>query len=587
MTTAADIIELLLARKHGNLIVERKTGLPPGWGKWMRSQKGADSQLTISTVMACQLLQPDKNSRERTGAKLCMLQAFCQLWWQHWDPAPRDQRGLHWLAMLISLLIHGFFLLLLLWVAWVRWAADVAPGGEEGRMQVSFLRRDAVAAGLRGGTGSGAPDAVQDVVAEPVVAPWPARERGRQRESAVEATPVQAPSMAATPVAANTTPAAPQGSASLASLSPSVLVPAQQPLQSTPTPVATTEFVVPPPAPVGVAIGVLEAADVHVREREVTVVEPRPLMSIVDSPQVDIPEFPHAALSVPEHEVVAVVERPNVQASIAQQISVPELALPDSTVRELEVTQLTDANIELKRPRQSELDVALAVREVKVRTRELPVVDDAPQASDQLSADVHSPRDPVPMVSSSQARRDPVEVAGSGQVSTTEDWSAPLRSDDWSAADMAGQRHIEAHGQRAEGLFDRSGAVRVAEIDAKTEALRRGAPGSDADSWSRERIARSGSWLKRPPYGFTPTSLDRYWVPNESLLSEWVRKGIKNIEIPIPGTSTRISCVVSLLQFGGACGLSDPNMNEQPAQARPPPAIPFKKELQDGNAGGR
>jgi hypothetical protein len=70
---------------------------------------------------------------------------------------------------------------------------------------------------------------------------------------------------------------------------------------------------------------------------------------------------------------------------------------------------------------------------------------------------------------------------------------------------------------------------------------------------------------------------------SESLLAEWVRKGIKNIEIPIPGTNTRISCVVSLLQFGGGCGLSNPNMQEQPAQARPPPDVPFKKELQEEN----
>ncbi|MEE7561273.1 transmembrane repetitive protein, partial [Xanthomonas sp. Kuri4-2] len=115
----------------------------------------------------------------------------------------------------------------------------------------------------------------------------------------------------------------------------------------------------------------------------------------------------------------------------------------------------------------------------------------------------------------------------------------------------------------------------------------RGAPGGDSDSWTRDRLAQSGTWLKRPPYDYTPTSLDRYWIPNESLLQEWVRRGLKQIEIPIPGTTTRITCVVSLLQFGGGCGLSDPNMNEQPAQARPPPDIPFKRELQEDNGSVR
>jgi hypothetical protein len=38
-----------------------------------------------------------------------------------------------------------------------------------------------------------------------------------------------------------------------------------------------------------------------------------------------------------------------------------------------------------------------------------------------------------------------------------------------------------------------------------------------------------------------------------------------------------VKCVVSILQAGGACGLFDPNLNEQPATARPPPVIPVKR----------
>ncbi len=78
-------------------------------------------------------------------------------------------------------------------------------------------------------------------------------------------------------------------------------------------------------------------------------------------------------------------------------------------------------------------------------------------------------------------------------------------------------------------------------------------------------------------------SFDKYWAPNESLLAEWVRRGIQTMEIPIPGTNSKISCVISVLQFGGGCGLTDPNMQDQPAVARPPPDIPFKKELQENN----
>ncbi len=59
------------------------------------------------------------------------------------------------------------------------------------------------------------------------------------------------------------------------------------------------------------------------------------------------------------------------------------------------------------------------------------------------------------------------------------------------------------------------------------------APGSETDTWTRDQIAQGGTWLKRPPYGYTPTSLDKYWIPNQTLLQEWVRRGLKKIEIPI------------------------------------------------------
>ncbi|KLN99526.1 membrane protein [Stenotrophomonas maltophilia] len=131
-------------------------------------------------------------------------------------------------------------------------------------------------------------------------------------------------------------------------------------------------------------------------------------------------------------------------------------------------------------------------------------------------------------------------------------------------------------------MFNADGSVRVPGQEGDGHAAR-GAPGGANDGWSKERIAQSGTWLKRPPYDYTPTSFDKYWVPQESLLAEWVRKGVKAMEIPLPGTNTRISCVISILQAGGGCGLTNPNMQDQPAVARPPPDIPFKKELQEDN----
>jgi hypothetical protein len=96
-------------------------------------------------------------------------------------------------------------------------------------------------------------------------------------------------------------------------------------------------------------------------------------------------------------------------------------------------------------------------------------------------------------------------------------------------------------------------------------------------------IDRAGTWLRRKPYPYEPTRWDRLWRPNETLLEEWVDKGVKQVGIPIPGTNKRIVCIISILQLGGGCGISDPNLNEQPARARTAPDVPFKPQLQEGN----
>ena len=40
----------------------------------------------------------------------------------------------------------------------------------------------------------------------------------------------------------------------------------------------------------------------------------------------------------------------------------------------------------------------------------------------------------------------------------------------------------------------------------------------------------------------------------------------------------QLAACARVLQAGGACSLFDPNLNEQPATARPPPDIPVKRK---------
>lgn len=148
------------------------------------------------------------------------------------------------------------------------------------------------------------------------------------------------------------------------------------------------------------------------------------------------------------------------------------------------------------------------------------------------------------------------------------------RSDDWGAS--ARNRPGGDTGKQP-GLFNADGSPR---LSAGTAQPGGGFP-PGSDNWTKDQFDRAGVWLKRKPNDFTPTRFEKVWVPSETLLEEWVRRNVRSVSIPIPGTSKKLECKVSLLQLGGGCTISDPNMNDQEAEARPPPDIPFKPELQE------
>lgn len=97
-----------------------------------------------------------------------------------------------------------------------------------------------------------------------------------------------------------------------------------------------------------------------------------------------------------------------------------------------------------------------------------------------------------------------------------------------------------------------------------------------ADGMVEYRIAdldRAGHFDVEPAMAYEATAFERYWVPSESLLEEWVRRGIKRVSIPIPGTNQHITCFISLVAPGAACGITPPRqMNERvEAEYVPPP----------------
>jgi len=601
VTKAADLIEALLARKPDRPLLERRSRLPYAWAHWIRTRDvvggAAFSSAALAEVIDARPMPPSRGVLPR----LTPWQAFVRLGWQQWDPRPRDERPYHWLAVLASFLIHLGFFILLLWVAVVRMSRPPEAGDDAGRVRMEIVGRGSPAEtgggpGEPQGGGAASPAPARQATARPAARRAQAAAPGKTAAAAATAPPPP-PDASAEPTdstAASEPITAPPMTLPTPRLPEPVI--ASQPLQVTETPVTTTDFVLPPQQAVELPVPSpreVTPPPVQVRERQVEVVQQpqlvAPRVRAVDAPSLRLP-----APAVREREVTTV--------------TAPQITLPQSAPREVSVPQLRGPDVQV---RQVELP---AVADAAPAPTAAPSPSPAPaSAGDSATASTQ----PQPSGGSTSTNAKAAAAPSSGATASTPGsgtrpsdrpagnpgasgasgpraaakvggWDTQAPGTDWSVGKQDRSGDAGATGAQGQGLYNADGSVRLAgDGQGSASTQERGAPGGERDSWSRERISSSGTWLKRPPYDYSPTSFDQYWVPNDSLLAEWVRKGVKQVEIPIPGTSTKIKCVVSLLQFGGGCGLTNPNMNEQPAQARPPPDVPFKKELQEDNGSVR
>lgn len=572
---ADDILDWLLARQPDKRILEKTTGLPYGWGLWLRALSPLPRPFRASEVLA-ELAQREPMPTGGRLPELSFVQAMRRLLWQGWDPAPRDQRWMRWTSALISALLHLMFALLLLWVALIRPPSEPEQGGESGRVQVEFVGR-----GTPQQEQGASPAAAEPATADAAIAAAMANAQAMAQAEA-DARTASAPQPAAAPAP----PSAPQP-APPAPATPAV----EQPVQATEVAQATTDFVVPPTSVPRTEVRVMtrEPQDIAVRERTVVTVEAPTPRTTVPAPRTAEPQLRTPELTVQERQVT-VVEAPTPTVAIAGPRVEATVPHREVQVREREIRPVTAPSVNVATLPTREVAVPGRSPEVAVRERAVPNAAPRPAPPSPAAASSTATA-PAAANASTAASTSTSPTATRAPASPSKappgSWATPNRSDDWGAAnhpqdaDLNG-RAVSATQGNGSSLFKADGSVRVPGQEGHGNS-ERGAPGGEKDGWSKERIAQSGTWLKRPPYDYTPTSFDKYWAPNESLLAEWVRKGIKAVEIPIPGTSSSISCVISVLQFGGGCGLSDPNMQDQPAIARPPPDIPFKKELQEDN----
>jgi hypothetical protein len=360
--------------------------------------------------------------------------------------------------------------------------------------------------------------------------------------------------------------------------------PASPPPSVEPPQTAEAAPAVAEPEPAPVAAQPVQVTEVAVPDTAFTLPPPRPRTPNLQQPAIEVPQL----RTTPED----IVQQPRMPAPV-RHVELPQRDIVVPQVRE----SVAEIEVPERLPQARALPQPAATPQLQVPTRrtepgELRVPTPASSTAGTSSAapkaasattpgSAATAAGPVAPTAGTQPR---ATAAGSGTAPGAKPGATPTsaKSDDWGAASR--NRPGGAPGGRAgdkPGLFGADGRPNLA--DAPGPA--RNAPGTVEQNIAD--LDRAGTWLKRPPYDYKPTMFDRFWVPRETLLQEWVRKGIKKISIPIPGTKLKLDCVVSALQLGAGCGLSNPDVNDQPAVARPPPDIPFKPHLQEDNGSAK
>jgi len=543
VTNATDVIAHLLPRKAAP-IVERQTGLPFGWGLWLRALPERLGRITNEKVDAILgvLASHAPAARRATPFLPGRMLALRSLFYPGWGPPPREERWMRWAAAVSSGTLHLVFFLFLLWVALVQIPPPPDEAGDSSRVRLEMIGEGSPDE-TGGATQAGETGAEQTASAAPAASPsaTPAPPQPQPGESSPPPTEVAAPT-----VAMDVPPLPPRD----------VPVPeiADQPLQVTDVAEPTRAFVLPSVTP---------------RQPEITQPAQR-------------------EVGVPTREIPTPVTAPVVRRDTpVRAIDVPAMATRDAEVREREMATPAPQVRAVPVPSREVSPRAVATQERNVRQAEVrepsprpspapaPAVTTPSTTGSSSSPSTASTRAPSTATAAPRGTTAPTSSnAGPAPATKPGGWSTPARTDDWgnSRRNVAGDS--AADGRDQAGLYNADGSLRVPG-NAGEATAQRGAPGGGNDQWTRERLDEAGTWLQRPPYDYEPTSFDKYWVPSESLLAEWVRRNVREVDIPIPGTNMKLKCSISVLQLGGGCGLG--SLFPEPPKARPPPEIPVKR----------
>ena len=560
MFSAAELIELLHAR-HGRrfpLNADRPFGaFPPTWRAWFLSLAERGNAVTGApaadylTVFLGRSLRPPP----KAGAELDRWRGLARLARQQWDPAPHDQRGIRRVAVVSTGLVHLVLMMLLVWVGFVA-IGDAPPQTSEAGEAVQI---EYIGLGTPADTGgAAAPGETDDAPA--------AAATGASAATAAASAPPAPASAASVPDTSSDQP-----------LQPADAV-AAQPLAVTETSRPDIDFTLPAPVPRDLMLPQLQVQTPAIATRvvEIETFEPRAPVRALERPTPALPAPTVPALRTRLAEVEALQRDVQVRALPQRPSPVPQLREP--TLR------ATPGEIEVRaRPSPATSATAAAASPRPAPPAATPAPGSSGASPDRTASAAAASRTAPAAGGRPQAegtgRVTGVAPSGPGPAPSPRPGAtpSPTRGDDWGDSN----RNVPGNSTagRSPGLFNSDGSIRLPGGGGTAGGGL--PPGTIIEDF--EKIDRMGTWLKRPPLDYTPTRFDRFWTPREDLLEEWVRRGVKEVLIPIPGTSKKMRCVVSLLQAAGGCTITDPNLQDQEAIARPPPDVPFKPELQEDN----
>ncbi|ODU46411.1 MAG: hypothetical protein ABS98_12795 [Lysobacteraceae bacterium SCN 69-48] len=536
--------------------------MPAGWQRWFDAQPQADAGAARAYIeawvapLAERLTYAAQGRAARLGLPFFHLQRLAR------PHDPRDGRVLRIGVGAADIVLHLLLAATLLWLMYLHLAELARQDDEPGQVvQVHFIGRGNAQAG-------GGAVAEQGAQGAPLRASPASR---RMPAPAQEAAAASAqPSETAVPPAVEQV-ALPQQQ----SIDASRPVPQ---LEQVPTPPEARQVLqvseVPQPQPDGFKLPPPRERSVVLPQATLREAHPRP--QVESLPMLETPA-PRALQPLPQQA----------------QLRAPELR---EKVRDIEVFR-PDARLQARERTAPTADATAQVRVPRPvgQVRELPLKPDPGGAAVAAPERGNAPAGGGARAASAGAGQ---VQAGSGQGVRTAKaggrgvaatgagagpglkpapggWPGAAKSDDWGASqrNVAGTGNGDGReGDGKSGLFNADGSARL------------------PDEWSRQDgldLDRAGTWLKRPGLEYRGTRFDKYWIPQGTLLQEWVRRGIKELSIPIPGTGLKLKCVVSLLQFGGGCMPVDPDVNEQSSTGRAAPAVPFKPELQEDNGSVR